>query len=51
MIELTPESEDELVVEVLTRSREALEDGKPRMDELLLIAALKRVISYYAVQK
>ena len=50
MIELTPESRDEIVVEVLNETLEALMD-KPRPDELLMIAALHRVIGYYTVQK
>ena len=49
-VELTDESEDLIVTNVLSRTLEALEDN-PRVDELLLIASLKRVINYYTVQK
>jgi hypothetical protein len=49
-VEFTNESEDLIVTNVLSGTLEALEDN-PSMDELLLIASLKRVINYYTVQK
>jgi hypothetical protein len=49
-VEFTDESEDQIVTNVLSRTLEALEDN-PGMDELLLIASLKRVINYYTRKK
>lgn len=51
MIELTPESRDEVVVEEMEILIDALEDGKPRMDDLLIISAAKRILNYFTVQE
>lgn len=49
-LDITPDSVDKIITTGLTKTKEGLEDGQPRPDELLIISSLKRVIDYYTVQ-